>query len=109
MPIMSIKYPRNVIHNDELKQVLGLPKKLPDNEEPMFFSLQGYELMLSTKEHAHACSDARKPHRLLAYCKFCAVAYPFGRLAQHERACKQKDNELLADYANARAAAAGCG
>lgn len=31
-------------------------------------------------------------HRLLATCHHCGLYYPFGRLNQHEPACKQRDN-----------------
>lgn len=102
MPILSRKpYNQNwPMHYDEIRQVLGLPKKLPQNTETLFFSLQGYKVALLPQGPAKidrwGRPDRRMEHRLKTCCKGCGCWVSFGRLRQHERGCKQlKDNTSL--------------
>lgn len=89
MAIKSQKYPRYVAHAAELKTMLDLGTKLPDNRHPMYWhNVQGYVVCLEPRWEARGHKpDSRKPHRLVVECKGCDRWLPFGRLRQHEKAC----------------------
>lgn len=102
MPILSEKYQNSrwPMHYDEIRQVLGLPKKLPDNLTTRYWIVQGYNVKLipqgPPKIDRWGRPDRRMKHRLLAECKGCGCWVSFGRLRQHEQGCKQlKDNTTI--------------
>lgn len=97
MPIVSERWGGSKwpMHSEELRETLGIPKRLPDG--PMGpFQIQGYTVVVLSRPTAKALSTAGKPHRIRAECKGCGCLIPFGRLRQHERACKQlTDNTTI--------------
>lgn len=96
MPLHS-KHGGN-LHHHELKELLGLPKKLPTwGSIHSIWNRQGHYIRLLPQGEARKQNPGvRKPHRLQAMCNGCGCWFPAGRLNQHERGCKQlKDNTSI--------------
>ena len=89
MPILS---PRNdyrwPIQAREMRELLGFKtNRIPDDAGEETWQIQGYNVHVFTRRFCQYFTKARKPHRIYVKCKGCRRWIPFGRLAQHERAC----------------------
>ena len=92
MPIMSKRNPSRVMHAGEMrKELLGSSKvKLP--KHGFAAEVQGYRIIVREQNSNVTFGRKGMRHRILAECPSCGCFIPYGRLAQHEPACKQLDN-----------------
>ena len=69
--------------------LFGVPSggHLPDRSTGRI--VQGYHVLLLSKAEAKARRPrSSKPHRVYVVCHTCGGHVPFGRLVQHEKACR---------------------
>jgi hypothetical protein len=93
MPIMSVRFPGHKMHAGEMREQLGLgiKGKLP-REGMSSRNINGYEVTVVPQHQEIGRGRRGMKHRVLAACPHCGCFIPFGRLAQHEPACPQRDN-----------------
>lgn len=79
---------RYAIHTNRLKELLGLPRKLPTTAVPVQKVGNTFVFVLSADEAQRMNPRACRPHRVMAICNDCHTPVPAGRLSQHRKVHK---------------------
>lgn len=76
------------IHTEELRRMLGLPKKLTVSGLNPTKIGDTYVYVLSQEEARQQNPKSSRPHRIIAICS-CGEHVPAGRLQQHRKSHKE--------------------
>ena len=77
-----------------LRELMGIPGKLPKDDMggKMIGDTQVH--LLSAREAKALTPKSKRPHRMIAQCRYCPRAVPAGKLQQHIRVHRNNAQEL---------------